>query len=177
MSRVVQKKNHWSSKLTESSLYRDAREGLHVELRGGAENGEFSYVGDINEDLVTYQYGGLTEGELILEVEGLSVSGLPLYDVLEVVKNCKGPVRFRTVRQGKWCELWAIPVHLLFCHTLSPKVGFSVHLGNVFIGSDETTNLTIIVTSAPPSSWQMFLYGWWLSAKSTCAVRKRVVYF
>uniref|UniRef100_A0A3B3QM52 Membrane-associated guanylate kinase, WW and PDZ domain-containing protein 1 n=1 Tax=Paramormyrops kingsleyae TaxID=1676925 RepID=A0A3B3QM52_9TELE len=100
MSRVVQKKNHWSSKLTESSLCRDERGGFHVELRGGAENGQFSYVDDINEDLVTYQYGGLTEGELILEVEGLSVSGLPLYDVLEVVKNCKGPVRFRTVRQG-----------------------------------------------------------------------------
>lgn len=70
-------------------------------LLGGAEHGEFAYIGQVNEDIVVYRHGKLFEGELLLEVENLSISGLPLYDVQTVIKNCKGPVRLKTVRQGK----------------------------------------------------------------------------
>ncbi|KAG8007461.1 Membrane-associated guanylate kinase [Nibea albiflora] len=70
-------------------------------LRGGAENGEFAYIGQVEEDVVVYQSGKLNEGELLLEVENLSISGLPLYDIHTVIKNCKGPVRLKTVRQEK----------------------------------------------------------------------------
>ncbi|XP_072223892.1 membrane-associated guanylate kinase, WW and PDZ domain-containing protein 1-like isoform X2 [Leuresthes tenuis] len=100
MSKVIQKKNHWITKLNESAIIRDARGELNVELRGGAEKGEFPYIGHIREDAVVYQSGKLCEGELLLEVEGLSVSGLPLYDIYNVVNCCKGPVRLKTVRQG-----------------------------------------------------------------------------
>ncbi|XP_030639735.1 membrane-associated guanylate kinase, WW and PDZ domain-containing protein 1 [Chanos chanos] len=100
MSKVIQKKNHWTNKVNECALCRNSRGELNVELCGGAENGEFSYIGQVREDAVLYKYGQLSEGELLLEVEGLSVSGLPLYDVLTVMKNCKGPIRLKTVRQG-----------------------------------------------------------------------------
>ncbi|XP_064812675.1 membrane-associated guanylate kinase, WW and PDZ domain-containing protein 1-like isoform X6 [Oncorhynchus masou masou] len=100
MSKVIQKKNHWITKVTECAVSRDARGELNVELRGGAENGEFPYIGEVREDVLVYKNGQLSEGELLLEVEGLSVSGLPLYDVLIVMNRCKGPVRLKTVRQG-----------------------------------------------------------------------------
>ncbi|XP_059385360.1 membrane-associated guanylate kinase, WW and PDZ domain-containing protein 1-like isoform X6 [Carassius carassius] len=100
MSKVVQKKNHWTTKVNECTVCKDARGELNVQLLGGAENGEFAYIGHVNGNAVQYRHGKVSEGELLLEVETLSVSGLPLYDVLTVIKNCKGPVRLKTVRQG-----------------------------------------------------------------------------
>ncbi|MGH0166766.1 UNVERIFIED_CONTAM: hypothetical protein FKN15_018536 [Acipenser sinensis] len=101
MSKVIQKKNHWTTKVHDCTVCKDAEGELNVGLLGGAENGEFPYVGEVNKDNVVYKDGKLTEGDLILEVEGLAVSGLPLYDVLTVIKNCKGPVRLKCVRQGR----------------------------------------------------------------------------
>ncbi|XP_043969840.1 membrane-associated guanylate kinase, WW and PDZ domain-containing protein 1-like [Gambusia affinis] len=100
MSKVIQKKNHWITKVNECAVIRDENGELKVELHGGAENGEFAYIGQIREDAVVYQDGKLSEGELLLGVEGLSVSGLPLYDIYTVINCCKGPVRLKTVRQG-----------------------------------------------------------------------------
>lgn len=101
MAKVIQKKNHWTTKVNECAVLKDALGDLNVPLLGGAENGEFAYIGQVNEDIVIYKNGKLTEGELILEVENLSISGLPLYDVQTVIKNCNGPIRLKTVRQGK----------------------------------------------------------------------------
>ncbi|XP_064160095.1 membrane-associated guanylate kinase, WW and PDZ domain-containing protein 1b isoform X3 [Anguilla rostrata] len=100
MSKVIQRKTHWTTRVNECTICKDSHDELNVEFLGGAENGEFPYIGQVNEDTVLYKNGRLTPGELILEVEGLSVSGLPLYDVLTVMKNCKGSVRLKTVKQG-----------------------------------------------------------------------------
>ncbi|XP_013871762.1 membrane-associated guanylate kinase, WW and PDZ domain-containing protein 1, partial [Austrofundulus limnaeus] len=100
MSKVLQKKNHWITKVKECNVVRDPSGELSVELRGGAQDGEFAYVGAIREDAVRHQDGELCEGELVLEVEGVSVSGLPLYDIYTVINCSTGPVRFKTVRQG-----------------------------------------------------------------------------
>lgn len=105
MSKPALKKNHWTSRVNECSVSKDARGDANVPLRGGAENGEFAHIGPVNEGAVIYKSGKLNEGELLLEVENLSISGLPLYDVQTVIRNCKGPVRLKTVRQGKdWRE-------------------------------------------------------------------------
>lgn len=100
MSKVLQKKNHWITKVNECTLAPDACGELSVELRGGAENGEFPYVGRVGEDLLC-QEGKLCEGELLLEVDRVAVPGLPLCDIFALVKSCDGPVRMSTVRQGK----------------------------------------------------------------------------
>ncbi|KAL0978548.1 hypothetical protein UPYG_G00171980 [Umbra pygmaea] len=100
MAKVIHRKNHWSTKVNECAVVKNTRGDLNVPLLGGAENGEFAYVGQVNEDIVTYKSGKLTEGELILEVENISISGLPLYDVQKIITNCKDPIRFKTVRQG-----------------------------------------------------------------------------
>lgn len=115
MSKPVLKKNHWTSRVNEICVCKDARGDLNVPLSGGAENGEFACIGQVNEDVVVYKSGKLIEGELLIEVENLSISGLPLYDVQTVIKNCKGPVRLKTVRQGKqWKRHAKHPRN--FCH-------------------------------------------------------------
>jgi len=96
---LLQRKNHWITTVNECLVGRDARGELRVELRGGAERGEFASVGRVAEEGL--RDGRPREGELLLEVQGRPVAGLPLYDISSVMKGCDGPVRLKTVRQGK----------------------------------------------------------------------------
>ncbi|XP_077040537.1 membrane-associated guanylate kinase, WW and PDZ domain-containing protein 1 isoform X18 [Agelaius phoeniceus] len=96
MSRVVQKKNHWSSRVRQCALTRGPGGQLGFALLGGAEHGEFPYAGAAAGD----GEAALSEGELLLEVQGVRVSGLPRYDVLEVIRSCKDPIVVKAVRQG-----------------------------------------------------------------------------
>lgn len=105
----MQKKTHWSARVSECAVRRDARGEVNVPLQGGAENGEFVYVGRVDPGSISYDHGALTEGELLLEVDTLPVSGLPLYDVQSAFKNSRGAVRLKTVRPGRQRYLLAFP--------------------------------------------------------------------
>ncbi|KAM9800765.1 membrane-associated guanylate kinase, WW and PDZ domain-containing protein 1b isoform 3-T3 [Syngnathus typhle] len=100
MSNTALRKNHWTSRLNECSVSKDVHGGLNVPLRGGAENGEFAFIGQLKPNQVLYNSGQLNDGELLLEVENLPISGSPLYDVHTLIKNCQGSVRLKTVRPG-----------------------------------------------------------------------------
>ncbi|XP_032067614.1 membrane-associated guanylate kinase, WW and PDZ domain-containing protein 1 isoform X19 [Thamnophis elegans] len=105
MSKVIQKKNHWTAKVHQATVSRNAQGQLGVTVLGGAEHGEFPYVGPPEVEGETAVPGDngeckLGEGELLLEVQGVRVSGLPRYDVLEVIRSCKEPIVFKAVRQG-----------------------------------------------------------------------------
>ncbi|XP_053456548.1 membrane-associated guanylate kinase, WW and PDZ domain-containing protein 1 isoform X20 [Nycticebus coucang] len=105
MSKVIQKKNHWTSRVHECTVRRGPQGELGVTVLGGAENGEFPYVRAVATVEAAGLPGGgegqrLGEGELLLEVQGIRVSGLPLYDVLGVIDSCKEAVTFKAVRQG-----------------------------------------------------------------------------
>lgn len=103
MSKVIQKKNHWTSKVHECTVKRGPQGELGVTVLGGAENGEFPYVGAVAAAGLPGGGEGprLGEGELLLEVQGIRVSGLPRYDVLGVIDSCKEAVTFKAVRQGR----------------------------------------------------------------------------
>lgn len=106
MSKVIQKKNHWTGRVHECIVKRGPQGELGVTVLGGAEHGEFLYVGAVATGEVAGLPGcgegpKLVEGELLLEVQGVRVSGLPRYDVLGVIDSCKEAVTFRAVRQGK----------------------------------------------------------------------------
>lgn len=106
MSKVIQKKNHWTSKVHECTVKRGPQGELGVTVLGGAENGEFPYVGAVAAAAAAELPGGgegprLGAGELLLEVQGVRVSGLPRYDVLGVLDSCKEAVTFKAVRPGK----------------------------------------------------------------------------
>uniref|UniRef100_A0A8C2J788 Membrane associated guanylate kinase, WW and PDZ domain containing 1a n=1 Tax=Cyprinus carpio TaxID=7962 RepID=A0A8C2J788_CYPCA len=76
---------HWSA------VWRDSAGRLPLELYGGAESGHFIWIRPARPG---------AQRDILLEVEGLCVSGLPLYDVLDVLKNCEDPVRIKTAKAG-----------------------------------------------------------------------------
>uniref|UniRef100_A0A8D2LAD0 PDZ domain-containing protein n=1 Tax=Varanus komodoensis TaxID=61221 RepID=A0A8D2LAD0_VARKO len=136
MSKVIQKKNHWTTKVHQCTVSRNAQGQLGVTILGGAEYGEFPYVGATaaatdSEGEAAPGSGGdgkLGEGELLLEVQGIRVSGLPLYDVLGVIRSCKDPIVFKAVRQGKGNPRKSVTFDRL-------RRGFHI-LANLLAGSD-----------------------------------------
>ncbi|XP_038628725.1 membrane-associated guanylate kinase, WW and PDZ domain-containing protein 1 isoform X4 [Tachyglossus aculeatus] len=102
MSKVIQKKNHWTTKVHQCTVSRGPKGELCLTVLGGAEYGEFPYVGAVEPGQTGLSNcdGQLSEGELLLEVQGIRVSGLPRYDVLGVINSCKESVTLKAVRQG-----------------------------------------------------------------------------
>ncbi|XP_051949853.1 membrane-associated guanylate kinase, WW and PDZ domain-containing protein 1-like isoform X1 [Xyrauchen texanus] len=84
-------KAHWSARVRECAVWRDAAGRLTVQVSGGAETGHFICIGPIQEGV---------QRDILLEVEDLAVSGLPLYDVRNVLENCEDPIRIKTVKSG-----------------------------------------------------------------------------
>ncbi|XP_043353745.1 membrane-associated guanylate kinase, WW and PDZ domain-containing protein 2 isoform X24 [Dermochelys coriacea] len=101
MSKGLKKKNHWTSRVHEIALGRNQEGQLGFELKGGAENGQFPYLGEVKPGEVAYESGSkLVPEELLLEVNETPVAGLTIRDVLAVIKHCKDPIRLKCVKQG-----------------------------------------------------------------------------
>uniref|UniRef100_A0A8B9RIH7 Membrane associated guanylate kinase, WW and PDZ domain containing 2b n=1 Tax=Astyanax mexicanus TaxID=7994 RepID=A0A8B9RIH7_ASTMX len=100
MSKSLKKKNHWTNKVHEAVLSRNKEGELGFELKGGAENGNFPYFGEVRQGKVALQSGKLAQDELLLEVNDTPVAGLTTRDVLAVIKHCKDPFRLKCVKQG-----------------------------------------------------------------------------
>ncbi|XP_053262393.1 membrane-associated guanylate kinase, WW and PDZ domain-containing protein 2 isoform X17 [Podarcis raffonei] len=102
MSKGLKKKSHWTSRVHECVIVRSQEGQLGFELKGGAENGQFPYLGEVKPGKVVYESGGskLVPEELLLEVNETPVAGLTIRDVLAVIKHCKDPIRLKCVKQG-----------------------------------------------------------------------------
>ncbi|XP_031714721.1 membrane-associated guanylate kinase, WW and PDZ domain-containing protein 2a isoform X10 [Anarrhichthys ocellatus] len=101
MSKSLKKrKNHWTNKVHESVLCRNEEGELGLELKGGAENGQFPVIGALLPDAAACHSGKLFQDELLLEVNDTPVAGLTTRDVHAVVKHSKDPVRLKCVKQG-----------------------------------------------------------------------------
>ncbi|MCJ8735286.1 hypothetical protein PDJAM_G00245110 [Pangasius djambal] len=91
MAKVVGKKLHWRSKVQESFIPLLGSSGeLGVAIGGGADYGEFPFV-------TAAPGGGITVGEIILEIGGTPVLGMTLGDVRGVLNSCPHPIRIKTV--------------------------------------------------------------------------------
>ncbi|XP_028264715.1 membrane-associated guanylate kinase, WW and PDZ domain-containing protein 3a [Parambassis ranga] len=104
MSKTLKKKKHWSSKVQECTVSWGGTGELVtvVEVRGGAELGEFPYLGHIVSEAMVCQNGRLpSSGDVLLEVNGTPVSGLTNRDTLAVIRHFREPVRLKTVKPGK----------------------------------------------------------------------------
>ncbi|KAK6470602.1 membrane-associated guanylate kinase [Huso huso] len=104
MSKTLKKKKHWSNKVQECALSwgNGGEFSSVVEIHGGAERGEFPYLGQIKEDAVMCHSGKPpTPGDVLLEVNGTPVSGLTNRDTLAVIRHFREPIRLKTVRPGK----------------------------------------------------------------------------
>ncbi|XP_030417612.1 membrane-associated guanylate kinase, WW and PDZ domain-containing protein 3 isoform X4 [Gopherus evgoodei] len=112
MSKTLRKKRHWLSKVQECAVsWGPPQPGGAPDpdlLRGGAELGEFPYLG---ARLLLGELGGPgpvllsgkppSPGDVLLEVNGTPVSGLTHRDTLAVIRHFREPVRLKTVRPGK----------------------------------------------------------------------------
>ena len=105
----VEKKKWWDS-VVESVFISDSNNvKLHFELFGGADEGQFPFIGPINVSDLTkiglHVSGGvIQEGDVLLEIQGQKVSGYTAADVSRWFKHClqnKNPVVVRTVPKGK----------------------------------------------------------------------------
>uniref|UniRef100_UPI0037E8CFFD membrane-associated guanylate kinase, WW and PDZ domain-containing protein 3 n=1 Tax=Semicossyphus pulcher TaxID=241346 RepID=UPI0037E8CFFD len=94
MSKTAVKKLHWRSKVQDSFVPLLGLSGeLGVAVGGGADYGEFPF-------LTSVPGGGLTVGDIILEVGGTPVLGMTLGDVRGVLNSCPHPIRIKTVSPG-----------------------------------------------------------------------------
>lgn len=94
MAKVVVKKLHWRSKVHESFVPLLGSSGeLGVAVGGGADYGEFPFV-------TAAPGGGITVGDIILEIGGTPVLGMTLGDVRGVLNSCPHPIRIKTVTPG-----------------------------------------------------------------------------
>ncbi|KAM3858834.1 membrane-associated guanylate kinase, WW and PDZ domain-containing protein 2a [Diretmus argenteus] len=103
MSKSLKKrKNHWTNKVHESVLCRNEEGALGLELKGGAENGQFPVIGEVlpGGAAAACHGGKLSQDELLLEVNDTAVAGLTTRDVHAVVKHCRDPVRLKCLKQG-----------------------------------------------------------------------------
>ncbi|KAM9351021.1 membrane-associated guanylate kinase, WW and PDZ domain-containing protein 3 [Symphorus nematophorus] len=94
MSKTAVKKLHWRSKVQDSFVPLLGSSGeLGIAIGGGADYGEFPFV-------TSAPGGGLTVGDIILEIGGTPVLGMTLGDVRGVLNSCPHPVRIKTVSPG-----------------------------------------------------------------------------
>uniref|UniRef100_A0A3B3SH06 Membrane-associated guanylate kinase, WW and PDZ domain-containing protein 3 n=1 Tax=Paramormyrops kingsleyae TaxID=1676925 RepID=A0A3B3SH06_9TELE len=104
MSKTLKKKKHWSSKVQECALsWGNAGEfSSAVEIRGGADLGEFPHLGQVMSEVLVCHIGRLpSPGDVLLEVNGTPVSGLTNRDTLAVIRHFREPIRLKTVKPGK----------------------------------------------------------------------------
>ncbi len=94
MSKTAVKKLHWRSKVQDSFVPLLGSSGeLGIAIGGGADYGEFPFV-------TSAPGGGLTVGDIILEIGGTPVLGMTLGDVRGVLNSCPHPIRIKTVSPG-----------------------------------------------------------------------------
>ncbi|KAJ8391157.1 hypothetical protein AAFF_G00095860 [Aldrovandia affinis] len=104
MSKTLKKKKHWSSKVQECAVsWGDGGElSTVVEVKGGAELGEFPYLGQVKSEAIACELGRVPcPGDVLLEVNGTPVSGLTNRDTLAVIRHFREPIRLKTVKPGK----------------------------------------------------------------------------
>ncbi|XP_047425109.1 membrane-associated guanylate kinase, WW and PDZ domain-containing protein 3a isoform X2 [Mugil cephalus] len=104
MSKTLKKKKHWSTKVQECTVSWGGSGELVtvVEVRGGAELGEFPHLGHIVSEAMVCHTGRFPcSGDVLLEVNGTPVSGLTNRDTLSVIRHFREPIRLKTVKPGK----------------------------------------------------------------------------
>ncbi|XP_031701062.1 membrane-associated guanylate kinase, WW and PDZ domain-containing protein 1 isoform X1 [Anarrhichthys ocellatus] len=94
MSKTAVKKLHWRSRVQDSFVpLLDSSGELGIAIGGGADYGEFPFV-------TSAPGGGITVGDVILEIGGTPVLGMTLGDVRGVLNSCPHPIRIKTVSPG-----------------------------------------------------------------------------
>ena len=96
--------NHWSVCIRETVLSALPDDTFHVTLLGGADNGLFCYLDEVDHGKVTYHSGQLESDHIILEIQGQRIAGYTLRDAMVWLKQVSqngAPVMIKSVKSGK----------------------------------------------------------------------------
>ncbi|KAK3750152.1 hypothetical protein QZH41_004562 [Actinostola sp. cb2023] len=119
---LPRKGKHWSHNVREIILCK-ADGSFNLKIDGGAENGEFVYVGGIKEKKVKYKKGKLHVNDIVLEVNANAVAGFTRPDFLTLInKDGKDAVVLRTVKPGGGI-MRDLREYLAMRHKDSPDIG------------------------------------------------------
>jgi len=95
---------HWSEAVQEVLVSQSGDYSNAVIIHGGAENGQFCWIGGVVSNSITYHHDGrLRANDVLLEIQGQCVAGYTLGDVVEwvsVAGRNSGPVLYKTVISG-----------------------------------------------------------------------------
>jgi len=109
---------HWSEAVQEVLLSQTGDRSNAVIVYGGAENGQFCWIGDVMTDGIKYHHDGrLRTNDVLLEVQGQCVAGYTLGDVTEritVASRNRSPVLYKTVISG----LLTLPNYLMLTNKI-----------------------------------------------------------
>ena len=96
---------HWSTKIRETTLSAQIQDGhLVIPVKGGADQGQFCLVADVNHKRLVYWSGKLHQDDIILEIQGHKVSGYTLRDIRELIETLSRngePIMMKTCREGQ----------------------------------------------------------------------------
>ena len=95
--------NHWSVCIRETVLSALPDESFHVTLLGGADNGLFCYLDEVDHRKVVYHSGQLQSDHIILEIQGQRIAGYTLRDAMVWLKQVSqngAPVMMKSVKAG-----------------------------------------------------------------------------
>nr|CAD7431148.1 unnamed protein product [Timema monikensis] len=96
--------DHWRQGVRETVLTACTDGSLNFSIKGGSDNGEFTYVSDIVQNKVNYVSGQLSEEDAILEIQGQKVAGYTQRDVVAWLNHCcrnGNPVVIKTVESAE----------------------------------------------------------------------------
>lgn len=77
---------------------------LNLNIHGGSDIGQFTYINDIVQNKINYVSGKLIEDDVILEIQGQKVAGYTQRDVVAWLNHCcrnGNPVTLKTIDVGK----------------------------------------------------------------------------
>ncbi|ESP04594.1 hypothetical protein LOTGIDRAFT_136033 [Lottia gigantea] len=96
---------HWSSQIIETIVSSAHGENLNIVIDGGADNGLFCLVGDVDHDSISYHGQKLYTDDTLLEIQGQKISGYTFRDAtlwLKQVSQNGAPVMIKTLQKGRF---------------------------------------------------------------------------
>lgn len=105
---------HWSERVLESIISKGPnpdnsqqpdKPGIvtiipGLEIKGGAEHGQFNYFNNVNHNKILYHAGKVYNEDLILEVNSQTVAGLTTYDLHTIILNSEDPLTIKHVKEN-----------------------------------------------------------------------------
>ncbi|VDP52527.1 unnamed protein product [Soboliphyme baturini] len=81
---------HWTKRVQEIVLSFSADSDCPFVVAGGSENAPFPIVSCLRNDLLTYlnENDRISNGYIVLEVQGRKMAGLTSYDAQKWLRNC-----------------------------------------------------------------------------------------